>query len=138
MNTATQIGLGIFVCIILGLLIVGWFAVCWIIQDKLEAKYERRLPFSGLGIYLLPVIGVGLICLCYGLVVQPKTTKLEEPMKDFRTDEDRRVAEHMFNRSMRLLIKHYRNDDSISQDVIEVINNYENLNGKAENENDEY
>lgn len=59
-------------------------------------------------------------------------------MNKFATDEDRRLAEHMFNRSMRRLINHYRNDDSISQDIVEVINNYENLNGKAENENDEY
>ena len=138
MNTATQIGLGIFGCIIFAFLVVGWFAVCWIFQDKLEAKYERRLPFTGLGIYLSPFVGVGLICLCYGLVAQPKLTKPEEPMKEFRTDEDRRVAEHMFNRSMRRLIKHYRNDDSIERDIIDVINSYEHLNGKVENENDEY
>ena len=138
MNTATQIGLGIFCCIIFGFLIVGWFAVCWVFQDKLETKYEKRLPFTGLGIYLSPFIGVGLICLCYGLITQPKLTKPEESMKEFRTDEDRRIAEVLFHRSMKHLIKHYRNGDSIDKDIIYVINTYENLNGKVENDEDNF
>ena len=59
-------------------------------------------------------------------------------MKTFRTDDDRRFAEHMFQRSLKRLIKHYRNEDSIDRDVIDLINAYENLNGKVENEDDEY
>ena len=92
MNTATQIGLAILVIIAFSFLVAGWFAVCWLIQSNLEAKYKRCLPFSGLALYLSPVVGIGLICLCYGLVVQPKTT---EPKEETVTKEEHETLNDM-------------------------------------------
>ena len=106
MNTATLIGLGIFCCIIFGFLVAGWFAVCWVIQDKLEAKYERRLPFTGLSIYLAPFIGVGLICLCYGLVVQPKIIEPKEDPAMTKEEMQKTLDKHMHD-----LVEHFANVD---------------------------
>ena len=141
MNEATVIGLAILALIGGIAFIIGWMAFSWDFCDK------HKLSLIGfLGVYLAPYILIGLIFLCYGLVVQPiinqpkeeSATTKEEPMKEFRTDDDRRLAEHMLRRSMRRLIKHYRNEDSIDRDVVELINAYENLNGKVENEDEDY
>ena len=106
MNTATVIGLGIFGCIILGFLLAGWFIICWTLQDKLEAKYERRLPFTCLGIYLSPFVGVGLICLCYGLVVQPKIIEPKEEAAMSKEELQETLDKHMHD-----LVEHFANVD---------------------------
>ena len=135
MNEATAIGIIIFVPVLFIAALFGWLEIC---SNFMDNHYD--LPFIvHLSFFLSPLAGIGLIFLCYGLVVQPIINPpKEEPMKTFRTDEDRRLAEHLFNRSMKLLIKHYRNGDSIDKDIIYVINTYENLNGEVENEDDEY
>lgn len=53
-------------------------------------------------------------------------------MNKFATDEDRRLAEHLLKRSLRHLIKNYRNDQMCDQDIVQVINAYEHLYGPVE------
>ena len=105
MNTATQVGLTIFAGLAFCCLLAGWFAVCWIMQGSLEAKYKRRLPFSGLALYLAPVVGIGLICLGYGLIIQPETTEQQE---ETVTKEELQAT---LDKHLQDLVQHYANVD---------------------------
>ena len=133
MNAYLCIGLSIVAGIGIVGIVWGWFILCDLIDSKIKQPTLSTLIFSA------PVWLTAVVLIIIGIAKGPDpTTQPEEPMKTFRTDEDRRVAEHMFHRSMKHLIKHYRNGDSIDKDLIYVINTYENLNGKVENEDDEY
>ena len=131
MNNYLMAGLTIVASIGVAGIGAGWFILCDIIEGKTNRHTLSTIIFFS-PLWLTAVVLIGI-----GTAKGPDpTTQPEEPMKTFRTDEDRRLAEHMFHRSMKHLIKHYRNDDSIDKDLIDVINTYENLNGKVENEDD--
>ena len=132
-NNYLMVGLAIVASIGIAGIGAGWFILCDIIEGKTNRHTLSTIIFSA------PAWLTAIVLITIGIAKGPDPTiQPEEPMKTFRTDEDRRVAEHLFHRSMKLLIKHYRNGDSIDKDLIYVINTYENLNGKVENEDDEY
>ena len=131
MNHYLMAGLAIVASIGIAGIGAGWFILCDIIEGKTKQHTLSTI------IFFSPLWLTAIILITIGIAKGPDpTTQPEEPMKEFRTDEDRRLAEHLFHRSMRRLIKHYRNDDSIDRDVVEIIYTYENLNGKVEDEDD--
>ena len=89
MNSVTGVGLAILVLIAIMAFIIGWLSFSWDFCDK-----HKDMSLIGyMGVYFAPYIIGSLILICYGLVEQAINTTKEEPMKEFKTDEDRRLAD---------------------------------------------
>lgn len=103
MNIATEIGLCIFAGFGFVFLVFFWFVICWNIADK----YEEKVPYIGLYVYYAPLVLAGLLFLCYGLVVQPKTQPKEETVQVFTKEQLQQTLEQ----HIKDLVEHYKNVD---------------------------
>ena len=102
MNTATQIGLAILMLIAVMAFILGWLAFSWNFCDK-----HSNMPIIGyFGVYLAPYILVGLIFLCYGLVIQPIINPPKEESAMTKEEMQKTLDKHMHD-----LVEHFANVD---------------------------